>query len=73
MLEYLGKTGSADGQQSGFADSGSIQEWAKKAVAQVAELGLMQGKGENRFEAESFTTRAEAAVVVYRIFKTYTK
>lgn len=73
VLEYLGKTGSADGQQSGFADSGSIQEWAKKAVAQVAELGLMQGKGENRFEAESFTTRAEAAVVVYRIFKTYTK
>ncbi|GIP53072.1 S8 family serine peptidase [Paenibacillus vini] len=73
VLEYLGKTGSADGQQSGFADGGSIQEWAKKAVSQVAELGLMQGKGENRFEAESFTTRAEAAVVVYRIFKTYTK
>ncbi len=73
VLEYLGKTDSAEAQLSGFTDSGKIQEWAKKAVAQVVGLGLMQGKGDNRFEAETFTTRAEAAVVVYRIFKTYTK
>ncbi|RCX20700.1 minor extracellular serine protease Vpr [Fontibacillus phaseoli] len=73
VLESLENKDLAVEQLSGFADDAVIQDWARKAVAQVAGLGLMQGRGDNRFEADAFTTRAEAAVVVYRIFKTYTK
>ncbi|WP_410771565.1 S8 family serine peptidase [Fontibacillus sp. BL9] len=73
VLESLGNKDLAVEQASGFADDEAIQDWAKKAVAQVAGLGLMQGRGDNRFEADALTTRAEAAVVIYRIFKNYTK
>lgn len=60
-------------QPAEFADADSIRDWAKEAVGEVTEAGLMQGRSGNRFEADSFTTRAEAAVVVYRLFKLNTK
>lgn len=54
---------------SGFADQSQIPVWAKEAVAKVTRLGTMQGRADNRFDPHEVTTRAEAAVVMYRIFK----
>lgn len=73
VLKYLEVTEGAESSLPDYADQAEIQDWAKAAVAQVAALGIMQGRGETRFAAQENTTRAEAAVVVYRIFKGYTK
>ncbi|MCK8485595.1 S8 family serine peptidase [Paenibacillus sp. MBLB2552] len=72
-LEALGQSAGAAGSLNGFADQARIPDWANEAVAKVTGLGIMKGKAGNRFEAELPTTRAEAAVVVYRIFKDFTK
>ncbi|MUG88663.1 S8 family serine peptidase [Paenibacillus timonensis] len=72
-LEALGQSVGAAGELAGFADQAHIPAWSAEAVAKVTGLGIMKGKAGNRFEAELLTTRAEAAVVVYRIFKDFTK
>ncbi|WP_334075402.1 S8 family serine peptidase [Paenibacillus sp. A14] len=54
---------------SSFSDQKEIPSWAKEAAAKVAGLGLLQGKSGNRFEGEAFATRAEAAVVMYRLYR----
>ncbi|GJM77606.1 hypothetical protein HMSSN139_01020 [Paenibacillus sp. HMSSN-139] len=72
-LEALGQSAGAAGSLNGFADQARIPAWASEAVVKVTGLGIMKGKAGNRFEAELPTTRAEAAVVVYRIFKDFTK
>lgn len=72
-LDALGQSGGAAGDLSGFADQGRIPGWAAVAVARVTGLGIMKGKADGRFEAQLPTTRTEAAVVVYRVFKGFTK
>lgn len=72
-LKFAGAQDNAGLQPAAFADADSIRDWAKEAVGKVTESGLMQGRSGNRFEAGSFTTRAEAAVVVYRLYKLNTK
>ncbi|MGP0584256.1 S8 family serine peptidase [Paenibacillus timonensis] len=72
-LELLGHSTGSAGEVVGFADQTRIPSWASESVARVTSLGIMKGKAGNRFEAELPTTRAEAAVVVYRIFKDFTK
>jgi len=71
-LEVLGQSAGEGGANYSFADQARIPSWAAEAVAKVTSLGIMNGKAESRFEAASPTTRAEAAVVVYRIFKDFT-
>ncbi|MNO18990.1 Minor extracellular protease vpr precursor [compost metagenome] len=72
-LAALGQSAGAAGSLNGFADQTRIPAWSAEAVAKVTGLGIMKGKAGNLFEAELPTTRAEAAVVVYRIFKDFTK
>jgi len=73
VLKHLEVTEGAGASLPAYADQAEIQDWARAAVAQVAAIGIMQGRGETRFAGLENTTRAEAAVVVYRIFKGYTK
>lgn len=72
VLKHLEVTEGAGTSLPAYVDQADIQDWARAAVAQVAALGIMQGRGETRFAGLENTTRAEAAVVVYRIFKGYT-
>jgi hyaluronate lyase len=58
-------TGSA-GEMT-FADEDAISLWAKAAVGQATQLGLINGKASNIFDPKSAATRAEAAAVVYRM------
>ena len=50
-----------------FADDSDIADYAKKAVYAMRANGLMKGKGNNLFDPRAYVTRAEAAVVIYRI------
>ncbi|WP_164744156.1 S8 family serine peptidase [Paenibacillus barengoltzii] len=72
-LEVLGQLAGEGGANYSFVDQARIPSWAAEAVGKVTSLGIMNGKSGNRFEAEAPTSRAEAAVVVYRLFKDFTK
>ncbi|WP_260405396.1 S-layer homology domain-containing protein [Paenibacillus sp. 598K] len=50
-----------------FEDSDSIAAWAQPSVAAAAEAGLLNGRGNNRFEPAANTTRAEAVVLILRL------
>jgi len=49
-----------------FKDAAKTADYAKKAVAQAAELGLINGRSGNMFEPTAEIKRAETAVVLYR-------
>jgi len=52
---------------TGFTDDKSIPTWANNAVAQLNKLGLIEGKGRNKFEPNATTTRAEAVTVLLKM------
>jgi hypothetical protein len=49
-----------------FADDEAIPQWAKGAVEEIRKLGIVNGRGGNRFVANETTTRAEATVTLLR-------
>lgn len=52
-----------------FADAAAIPEWARPYVTAVHAAGLMQGQAGNRFAPTVATTRAEAAVLLLRVWR----
>lgn len=52
-----------------FADGDKIRDYAKEAVAALAENKIILGDEDGRFRAEDSVTRAEAAVVICRLIK----
>ena len=52
-----------------FEDKENISKWAREVVAQaVKNEGIMVGRAEGRFAPGGGTTRAEATVVINRIY-----
>lgn len=50
-----------------FADTSTFPPDAKKYIAYITSIGLMQGVGENNFAPSMAVTRAQAAVVLYKM------
>jgi GH43 family beta-xylosidase/fibronectin type 3 domain-containing protein len=68
-LEAGGVDGAVDPGNAAFADNGQISDWARDMVNNVAAVGIMTGKLNNRFDPQAHATRAEAAVIVYRMIQ----
>jgi len=51
-----------------FADTGSISDYAKDGIAVAVKYQILKGNADNTFKPLSNATRAEAAVVIYKIF-----
>ncbi|WP_020617472.1 InlB B-repeat-containing protein [Paenibacillus daejeonensis] len=68
IIRALGSQVNAEAELT-FADSFSVQNWAKGYVAAAVEQGLMQGQGNNRFAPMANATRAEAATVILNLLK----
>ena len=68
---YKLKTGVNDitGKEISFTDNDSISGWAREYVRQAAGLGLMQGMNDGRFDPMGNATRAQSAVVIFRLGK----
>ena len=67
-LKTAGKTlpaGSAS--LADFTDASQIASYAKGSVENLVESGIIQGDG-NRINPSNNLTRAEAAVIIYRIY-----
>ncbi|WP_198592161.1 S-layer homology domain-containing protein [Kyrpidia spormannii] len=54
------------GAHTTFADDSAIPEWARRFVAVAQEAGLLVGRGDNQFEPEGLTTRAETVAVLLK-------
>ena len=50
-----------------FNDNDEISSWAKTAVGQVFDTGIMCGVGNNKFAPKQIYTREQAIVTIYRI------
>jgi len=59
----------ADELLAGFGDAASVSSWARAAVALTVREKLMVGRESGRFAPLGNTTRAEAAVVLYRLLQ----
>ena len=49
-----------------FTDEASFAPWAKDAITQMQQMGLLQGKGNNAFAPQDTASRAELAAVLHR-------
>ncbi|WP_040712438.1 S-layer homology domain-containing protein [Paenibacillus curdlanolyticus] len=67
MLAHALKLALKPGGATGFADEQAIPAWAVDAVTAIKSLGLVQGKGNNAFDPNGQTTRAEAVTVLLKL------
>ncbi|WP_171687033.1 S-layer homology domain-containing protein [Paenibacillus planticolens] len=51
-----------------FADSSDISEYAADAVIAMQKIGVIEGVGNGNFAPKDHATRAQAAVIIYRVF-----
>lgn len=56
-----------DGDDSAFADNADIAEWARTAVCAASKAGIVTGMDNNMFMPNNNASRAQAAVVIYRL------
>ena len=52
-----------------YDDDADIASWAKTAVYNLKQAGIMSGKGSNKFDPTGYLTRQEAAVLVSGLIK----
>lgn len=57
----------SEGSKEGFTDQQSIADYAKDAVAAMQAAEIINGMGNGQFEPQSFATRAQAAVIIYKL------
>lgn len=67
VMEHIGLKTSETGEST-FIDHRSISKYAQRSVAVMQAAGIINGKGNGIFAPLSEATRAEAAVVIYKIF-----
>lgn len=51
-----------------FNDASGIQAFAKSSVALLTDEGIVQGKTASKFDPKGYASRAEAAVIIYKLF-----
>ena len=69
ILNSLGKLEKEPSGAPDFPDSDLIADWAQTPIASLSENGLIQGDAAGYVNPLGTTTRAEAAVLIYRIWK----
>jgi tripartite motif-containing protein 71 len=52
-----------------FADDNDIPVWGKSAIAAMKELGIISGRGDNKFAPKETATRAEAVKIIMNLLE----
>lgn len=52
-----------------FDDTSEISDYAVEAVAAMSKLGIINGKGDNKFDPKAYCTRAETAKIFYGVLQ----
>lgn len=56
-------------EKTDFSDYYETDEYAKESVSKLSGAGVINGKGNGKFEPKSFATRAEASVLIYALVR----
>ena len=56
-----------DNSETTFKDSADISDYALTAISAMVHMGITKGYEDGTFGPKAFSTRAEAAVVIYRV------
>jgi hypothetical protein len=67
MRAYSYATGESIQSSPEFKDNNNVSDWAKSGVGAAAKLGIMIGQGDNAFQPKAETSRAETAMVIYKL------
>ena len=67
-LQYKGNTLSVG--ELTFTDGSSIAEYARDAVSALSAVGVINGMDDGSFAPDGITSRAQAAVMIYRVVDT---
>ncbi|MDF2834586.1 MAG: hypothetical protein K0Q63_226, partial [Paenibacillus sp.] len=65
VYAYQNDGETAAGGDSAFADIAEASEWARQAIEDAKELGLVNGKGQGLFDPHADVTRAEIAKMIW--------
>ncbi|RIX49243.1 metallophosphoesterase [Paenibacillus nanensis] len=66
LYDYLsGDNGRTAASDKSFSDIAEASDWARGAIEDAYELGLVGGKGSNRFDPQAEVTRAEIAKMIW--------
>ena len=66
--QYLGIDLDGDVNDITFTDESDISDYAKEAVAAMQKAGIIKGVGDGSFAPKKLATRAEATVMIYRLY-----
>lgn len=61
------------GKTTGFSDANQMAAWARPFIAHAAELGILQGRGNNLFAPNANATRAEAVTLILTLLDYHNK
>lgn len=68
-LNVAGKTLSTEDVVNHFTDADSISEYAQESIATLVNSGIVKGMSNGQIALNKSSTRAEAALIVYRMWK----
>lgn len=72
-MNHINKKINAENKEVNFEDSDIISDYAKEAVTMLAKLGVINGKGNNRFAPKEPINRAESAKLIYTLSELVTE
>lgn len=61
------KTSFEEGEEPSYADEEAIAEYAISSVKKLSKNGIFQGREDDSFDPNATASRAEVAVIIYRI------
>lgn len=73
VLQSRGYRAASGTELNSFADRGRIASWAEQPAAMVIREGIITGMGDSRFAPAENATRAQAAVMLYRLYQAVMK
>lgn len=68
-ITSLGYSIEKTSERTVFSDDDKISSWAKEAVYEIQQMGIILGKGDNLFDPQGTSTRAEFSALIERFSK----
>lgn len=68
VLKKYKKAAASKDAKITFRDNNNISDYAREGIAAAVKYGVIKGNIDNMFKPLNYATRAEAAVVIYKIF-----
>lgn len=72
-MRYVNAVNADNSDLSAYPDGAAVADYARKSVAAMLDIGIIKGNADGTINPQGNTTRAEAAVIMQRIYDWKTK